>query len=185
MERNQSLPYTRTPEMKNLLFSLPDRLVSEVYSYDTTHRIFGDTSFKTELKQGYMRVLLTTFFVEIVTEHMENIIFEDSMWSNEYGYIDSNQSYGYDKERYSYREDFFVVTHQIDDVVYFKILPEGATKENCSFLRTNPNPKSKFDGYFISSESSELDDRYWNKIYKIRDEFSSTDFYMFRNRVYN
>ena len=49
---------------------------------------------------------------------------------------------------YTSTDQFFVIIHHINNVAYYKILPQGSTTENCEFLR-NPNA---YDGYFLDAE---------------------------------
>ena len=136
--------------IKNLLFSLPDELVSTVYEYDTTHRnIFSDPTFEQALQRGYLKLnSVRQRCVNEVTDYIEFFL-EGGYWSNEYGYLDtSNTTYTTDLPKYESSDDFYVATYPIKDTIYYKVLPKGATKENCSFLR---KPR-RFDGYFHHTE---------------------------------
>ena len=133
--------------LKNLLFSLPDVLVAHIFEYDTTHRsFFNDPKFELELQRSYLNLKsIREWCIEEVSYYIEDLI-EDGNWYNEYGYLasDNGLSHLSHSPKYESIDDFFVSTHLINDTLYYKILPKGATKENCSFLRKPRN----FDGYF-------------------------------------
>jgi len=140
---------------KNLLFSLPDELMRYIFELDTTYRIFDDPKFELELQQEYLKLnSVRQQCIDEVTSYLETFFEDDCVWSNDYGYIDTFDTakpngYGYTAHKYYQSvNDFFVSLHQIEDVLYYKILPKEATPETCSFLR---NP-SKFDGYFLHTE---------------------------------
>ena len=143
---------------KNLLFSLPDVLVSTVYEYDTTHRHFyRDPKFVASLQVAYMKLnKVKEKCIQEVTYYFEELI-ESGNWCNEYGYIGENDG-GVNQKQYNSSDDFIVATHLYGPVLFYKVLPKTATKENCSYLR---KPR-KFDGFFMHSQISDAYYEYLN-----------------------
>ena len=142
---------------KNLLLSLPDELISEIYLFDPTYRIFEDLEFEEDIMIAYLkRNSVREKCIKYITTYIENMNAEGSEFYNDYGYFDAwNDPLNdldeiKDKIKYESINDFFVSLHQIEEVLYFKILPKGATKKNCSFLR---KPKQLFDGFFLHERS--------------------------------
>jgi hypothetical protein len=141
---------------KNLLFSLPDALISEIYLFDSTYRLFENYQFEEDITEAYLkRNDVRQKCIQEITTFIENSNADGSEFYNDYGYFDAwndqlNQlDETKDKVKYESVNDFFVSLHQIEEVLYFKILPKGATKKNCAFLR---KPK-RFDGYFLHERS--------------------------------
>ena len=134
----------------NLLFSLPEVLQSEIYHYDTTYRIFGDSRFKRELADSYLNSkLLRKICLDEITKYLDILIFDQEVyWHNEYGRIDTYDTSQINTPNYKSINDFMVVLHYIGEALYYKILPKGSTPENNSFLR-NKNP-TNYDGYFLN-----------------------------------
>ena len=138
-----------TAIQKNLLFSLPDELMRDIFEFDTTYRIFGDPKFEASLQKGYFELkTVQNICINSVMTYGEDFTYE-GQWSNEYGYFDSDGDLNLNLPKYESVDDFFVTVHPIGNVLYYKILPKGATKENCAFLKT---PR-KFDGYFAHTET--------------------------------
>jgi len=138
----------------NLFYNLPEVIQSEIYLYDTTYRIFGNQDFANELSTLFLKLKSTRHHcVKMVTAQMDTFIHDGgSVWKNEYGRIDSNDDLDTSLPKYTSTDDFVVVLHPsvIGDAIYFKILPTGATEDNCAFLR-NPH---KYDGYFIDNHAN-------------------------------
>lgn len=135
--------------LKNLLFSLPDVLMMEVFAFDPTYRIYNSDVFKKELCSGWLNVHKSQLKKRIC-EYVLNVIYamkeNHSIVKNEYGYmgcfecLDKNE-----RDLFEFKEETFEI--YLDQgkrgKMYYKIVPKGASKENCAFLR---NP-CKFDGY--------------------------------------
>jgi len=145
---------------KNLLFSLPDVLISEIYLFDSTYRLFKDYQFEEDITEAYLkRNVVRQKCIQEITAYIENSNADGSEFYNDYGYFDAwndplNQLDDIkdelkNKVKYETVNDFFVYLHQIEEALYFKILPKGATKKNCAFLR---KPKL-FDGFFLHDRS--------------------------------
>jgi len=134
----------------NLLLSLPSALQSEIYTYDTTYRMFSNEDFKQELSSAYFNsnTVLHRCLKEI-TQHMTNLIEEgNTCWHNEYGRIDPEHELSKRLPNYNSEEDFIVISHYDYDVLYFKILPKGACYENCKFFHNIFHKTRIYDGYF-------------------------------------
>ena len=86
--------------------------------------------------------------IQQITAYLDGLICEGCIWNNEYGKIDEEDERKLNTQNYTSTDQFFVIIHHINNVAYYKILPQGSTSENCEFLR-NPNA---YDGYFLDSE---------------------------------
>jgi hypothetical protein len=86
--------------------------------------------------------------IQQITAYLDSLICEGCIWNNEYGRIDEQDERKLNTNKYTSPDQFFVIIHYINNVAYYKILPQGSTSENCEFLR-NPNA---YDGYFLDSE---------------------------------
>ena len=131
----------------NLLLSLPTDIQSEIYQYDNTYRIFGNDDFKKELTDALLnsKVAFNKYLKEI-TQYVTSLTYDDKFyWNNEYGCIDPNNELQKNKTIIRTYADFFIVLDYKNGALYFKILPQGSTVDNCQFLR-KPN---KYDGYFL------------------------------------
>jgi hypothetical protein len=154
----------------NLLFSLPDELITEIYStFDPTYRIFHTLDFRDELfrndlvSAGWLNINKKTI-KEDIHEHILMLITETSVdFVNEYGYFGDFKKIKADKKKVrtilkhpersgknkivlvKYKQNNFeIYLHRAsNNFMYYKILPKGSTKENCAFLR---NPQL-FDGF--------------------------------------
>ena len=131
----------------NLFYDiLPEVLVSEIYQYDNTYRIFNTNKFKKELSDIFITLPTTKKqCIRKITNYLDSFI-DDAYWHNEYGRFDTDDTHN-DKSLPNYQstDEFFISLHPIGDALYYKILPKGSTPDNCSFLR---EPKN-FDGYFL------------------------------------
>jgi len=146
-----------------------------VFEYDLTYRnVFRSPEFKRALQAAYMkrkRALQAAYMksntvkqmcVEEITEYFEELI-SNGRWENEYGSVDSDDDdvLNRTEPKYESVHDFFVETYPWGPVLFYKILPKGATKENCSYLR---KPR-KFDGYFLHTDTS---DAYWEALNPVK-----------------
>jgi hypothetical protein len=86
--------------------------------------------------------------IQQITAYLDSLICEGCIWNNEYGRIDEQDERKLNTNKYTSPDQFFVILHHINNVAYYKILPQGSTTENCEFLR-NPNA---YDGYFLDAE---------------------------------
>jgi hypothetical protein len=86
--------------------------------------------------------------IQQITAYLDSLICEGCIWNNEYGRIDEQDERKLNTNKYTSPDQFFVIIHYINNVAYYKILPQGSTTENCEFLR-NPNA---YDGYFLDAE---------------------------------
>ena len=87
-------------------------------------------------------------YIQQISAYLDSLICEGCIWNNEYGRIDEQDERKLNTINYTSPDQFFVIIHYINNVAYYKILPQGSTSENCEFLR-NPNA---YDGYFLDSE---------------------------------
>lgn len=154
----------------NLLFSLPDDLIREIFaSFDLTYRIFHTLDFYDELfnndlvSAGRLNINKNRI-KEDIHEHILMLITETTTdFINEYGYFGDIKKIKTDKKRlipilqhpdrsekkkillrkYN-KNNFEIYLHRAtNNYMYYKILPKGSTKDNCIFLQ---NPKL-FDGF--------------------------------------
>jgi hypothetical protein len=150
----------------NLLFSLPDALITDIFmTFDPTYRIFHTHAFRKELAgPGWLNGHKTSIKSRI-TEYFSSVMEDlEFCFKNEYGYIGEVDFDG----GVSYEEGFqiYLATAR-GDLMYFKILPMDATKENCAFLR---NPLS-FDGCVCNEMVNQLlDDSIYGSNPRLRNE---------------
>ena len=139
---------------KNLFYSLPEVLQSEIYQYDNTYRIFDTQEFKKEIFNSYISYPhIVNKCRQMIINYLDDTIYDGGcVWDNEYGRIDPDDELNSKLVKYTSIDDFFVVmSPNIEKTaLYFKILPKGSTSLNCAFLR-NKNP-SNWDGYFFDIE---------------------------------
>jgi hypothetical protein len=139
---------------KNLFYSLPEVLQSEIYQYDNTYRIFGTKAFKKEIFNSYISFPhIVDKCRKMIINYLDDTIYDGGcVWNNEYGRIDPDDDLNSKLVKYTSIDDFFVVMslNMEKTALYFKILPKGSTSLNCAFLR-NKNP-SNWDGYFFDIE---------------------------------
>ena len=94
----------------------------------------------------------------MITSYLETLMYDEgAVWKNEYGRIDPTNELSTTLPKYTSTDEFFVALHPsvIGDVMYYKILPIGATEDNCAFLR-NPD---KYDGYFVDENANVPEER--------------------------
>lgn len=149
----------------NLLFSLPDELIIEIFgTFDPTYRIFHTPEFRKELAGAGWLNQNKKSVKSRIEEHFEEMTFNDNAsFHNEYGYIgevelsqkqikklsfyDSEKKKkptSYDERMINFEYDFKIYLHPaIGEYMFYKVLPKGATKKKWAFLR---NPKL-FDGF--------------------------------------
>jgi hypothetical protein len=143
---------------KNLFYGLPEVLQSEIYQYDNTYRIFGTKEFKKEIFNSYINFPhIVEKCRKMIINYLDDTIYDGGcVWDNEYGRIDPDDELNSKLVKYTSIDDFFVVTslNKEKTALYFKILPKGSTKENCTFL-SNKNP-SNWDGYFFDAERNSI-----------------------------
>ena len=137
----------------NLVFSLPDVLMSRVFEYDTTHRIFGSSKFKKDLQYGWLKKQ-SAYTQKIVDDLVYNYIYEnDWMFKNEYCYIGgpAEQFFkdNFARPRITLDEGFMVYIHPpLNNVLYYKILPkEFSHKPDCFFQNI------RFDGFLCHAHN--------------------------------
>jgi hypothetical protein len=175
----------------NLLFSLPDDLITEIYgTFDPTYRIFHTPEFRKELAGAGWLNHHKKMIKSMVKTHMIDMDDEDDLsFKNEYGYIGEVEVspkeskkigstcedkqmlgifpyggkkaldgvkarqmlriyydvIGYDSRMFNFDENNIQIymPPANGEYMFFKVLPLGATKKNCAFLR---NPQ-RFDGF--------------------------------------
>jgi len=147
----------------NLLFSLPDELITEIYgTFDPTYRIFHTPEFRKELAGAGWLNQNKKSVKSCVWDHIFDLFYDDERnFKNEYGYLGEVEltredagkfdlhkrtiPISFDDRFIPYNENNFqIYVHPaMGEYKFFKILPKGATKKNCAFLR---NPQ-KFDGF--------------------------------------
>lgn len=147
----------------NLLFSLPDVLMAEVFEFDTTYRIFNTQPFLTELYEACHKKCKAIIH-HIVLDYIHEG--ENLAWDNEYGYMGCNETTD-NIPRIEYTSDNYDIYLHYDyvdvPVIYFKILPKGATTKNCYFLR---NPQY-FDGFVARTDDIDTINESWNYIIRM------------------
>jgi len=142
----------------NLLFSLPDELITEIYgTFDPTYRIFHTPEFRNEIEgsSGWLNVHKKTIR-DILCELTEVFILNGE-FVNEFGYYGEDVDVDIkNKKLIEYTEDNFeIYLHPATkNYMYYKVLPKGSTKDNCSFLR---NPR-RFDGFVCYEQPEDNDD---------------------------
>ena len=120
--------------------------VPKMHFYDTQQNLFNDPLFEQAILKGYLMLKnVRQSCIQDVTDYMEELI-RNGQWSNEYGYIDSEEFLNETKYKYETTDDFYVKLHQIGDILYYKILPMGT-----NYFRQTMS----FDGYFERSEMME------------------------------
>ena len=140
---------TAIQQRRNLLFSLPDVLMIEVYEFDTTYRVFNTEPFRKELGDMIRNNTYKPLIMDYVLSFIDDG--EDLAWANEYGYLGCNETTD-GIARVQYTEDNFEIhLHSASGLVYYKILPKGATKDTCDFLR---NPR-RFDGFVCHANNTD------------------------------
>lgn len=166
----------------NLLFSLPDVLMTEVFEFDTTCRIFHTTKFRKELVGSSWLNAHRTTCAEHVREHILTIMNGDTNIVNEYGYFSDFEDgyFGDETDLIEYTQDNFEIylhpSKNGHNHMYYKILPKGSTKENCAFLR---NPE-KFDGFLCHKNRANTYTGIWQDGYQqVRRELIHTNFFLF------
>jgi hypothetical protein len=137
----------------NLLFSLPDVLMAEVFAFDNTHHgIFSSSKFKKELEDEWLQMQINNA-KEMVDELIFNYIDDGERWmfSNEYCSIVGPQEViekekggpRYSGENFLSYDDFMIYFSQKNDVLYYKILPKTFIDKPKDFFQN-----LLFDGYF-------------------------------------
>lgn len=137
----------------NVFLSLPDHLMRIVFEYENSiyRDILKTLLFKEEILAKWW-VINTKTCRMMLEEYIKNV-FLTKYWKvsrnfvNEYVKITTHSfSRGFDDRVIcNSMEDFIIYFHPLErGLLKFKILPAGATKQNCEFFR---NPML-FDGFF-------------------------------------
>jgi hypothetical protein len=143
----------------NLVLSLPGVLMTEIYEYDDTYRIFGSDKFKKDLHNGWLKKQ-TSYVKETVDEFIRNRMYGYTyIFKNEYCYIiDPLEPYtkgitlgekmcGSVKVHMIDETDYMVyVAPPKNDVLYYKILPKKFINNPKEFFEN-----LRFDGFFTRS----------------------------------
>ena len=149
----------------NLLFSLPDAVMSEVFAFDNTHHgIFSSLNFKNELHGEWLQ-MQTNFAKETIIDLLFDYIKDGDKWifSNEYCSVVGPQEViekekggpRYSGENFLSYDDFMVYFSQKNNVLYYKILPKTFIDKTEDFFQN-----LEFDGYFhhIDNQLSNLEE---------------------------
>lgn len=145
----------------NLLFSLPDELITEIFgTFDSTHRIFHTPEFRKELLGAGRLNAHKKSIKQRIDDYILDMIYDpDTSFRNEYGYsgdqeIDNLESF-LKLKLIDFEADNFEIYLEpaTNDYMYYKVLPKGSTKANCAFFK---NPRW-FDG-FVCYENDEDED---------------------------
>jgi len=164
--------YKKMTRVINLLFSLPDVLMTEVFEFDNTYRIFGSLKFKKDLHYGWLKKQ-SSYAKRSVIDLINDYIYddEDFMFKNEYCCIGGPSDAFFKDNVYGKRihikenDDFMVyVSEPKNDVLYFKILPKELDKKLDKKLLEN----MRFDGFFCHMDNellnmSEIDKSLYHK----------------------
>ena len=140
----------------NLFLSLPDELMRKVLDYENSiyRDMFKTLVFKDELTMKWW-LYKKDACIQRVKELLNGMHFSGVRdWENEYGRITNaklTKNWKY-KPTYTSVEELLIYLHPLErGIVKYKILPKGATKQNCEFLRNSKIPKM-FDGFFVRSD---------------------------------
>jgi len=142
--------------VRNLLFSLPDALMAQVFEFDDTYRIFGTAKFKKDLHNGWLKKQ-TSYVKEQVDDFIRNRMYGyQFLFRNEYCYIIDplepstkgitlGEVTG--KVHMIDETDYMVyVAPPKNDALYYKILPNAFRNKEKEFFED-----LKFDGLFTRS----------------------------------
>ena len=138
----------------NLVFSLPDVLIAQVFAFDTTYRIFGSSDFKKDLHYGWLKKQ-SCYAREKVTQLIIDYI-QNNAYENEYCYVSGPQNEVEEVRLYgrqyfmSYDQFMVYVAPPMNDNLYYKILPKSFINKEKKFFEN-----LKFDG-FLCHINSEL-----------------------------
>ena len=142
---------------RNLLFSLPDTLMAQVFAFDTTYHIFGTAKFKKDLFDGWLK-MQSKHVKERVTAVISDYIDddEDFMYKNEYCCVGGPSDPFFKDSLYGNRthieanDDFMVyVAEPKFDVLYYKILPKEFVNKPKEFFEK----LRFFDGFFCETDN--------------------------------
>lgn len=149
----------------NLFLSLPNELMGRVFDYENSiyRDMFKTLVFKEELLMKWWLFKQKTC-IERVKELFNGMHFSGVRdWENEYGRISNVEREGWDfKPTYTSVDDLMIYLHPVErGLIKYKILPKGATKQNCEFLRKSTHKREKkFDGFFVRSDLQLVWNRY-------------------------
>ena len=147
---------------RNLLFSLPDVLMTQVFGFDDTYRIFGSSKFKKDLFDEWLK-MQSNHVKKRVTAVMRDYIDVDAnfMYKNEYCCVGgpSDQFFKYSVYGYNTRvhieatDEFMVyVAEPRFDILYYKILPKEFINKPKEFFEKI----RLFDGFFCETDNVSL-----------------------------
>jgi len=165
----------------NLVFSLPDVLIAQVFAFDTTYRIFGSSDFKKDLHYGWLKKQ-SCYAREKVTQLINNYFDgeeEEYIYKNEYCFIggpSGNSPYEYGARAHIAKYDTFMVyVAPKYDVLYYKILPKEFVNKPKEFF-----DNILFDGFFSHTNYPFNYDKIFSSLYntfctKFHDEWYITD----------
>ena len=152
---------------KHLLFSLPGVLMTEIYEYDNTYRIFGSDKFKKDLHNGWLKKQ-NSYVKEQVTYLIKDYKynFPVCMYKNEYCFVGGPSDQMFSDTLYRVhitRKDgvMIYVAPPKYDVLYFKVLPNEFVNKEKEFFEN-----LRFDGFFCHPNTNLSS--FWNsgEIYK-------------------
>jgi len=139
----------------NLLFSLPDVLMAEVFAFDTTYRIFGSDKFKKELQYGWLKKQ-ACYAKEKVTNLIDDYIYDDDEFTfkNEYCCVGGpsdqffkDNLYGKRKHVETTDEIMIYIAPPKNEVLYYKILPKEFINKPKDFFNN-----LRYDGFFCDTD---------------------------------
>ena len=142
---------------RNLLFSLPDTLMAQVFAFDTTYRIFDSDKFKKDLFDGWLK-MQSKHVKERVTAVIRDYIDDDGhfMYKNEYCCVGGPSDPFFKDSLYGNRthieanDDFMVYVAQPKfDVLYYKILPKEFVNKPKEFFENI----LFYDGFFCHTNN--------------------------------
>ena len=140
----------------NLFLSLPDDLMRKVFDFENSiyRDMFKTLVFKEELVMKWWLFKQKTC-IERVKELLNGMYFSRVRnWENDYGRISDIQQGWNFNPTYTSVDDLMIYLHPLErGIIKYKILPKGATKQNCEFLRNSTlNQDEQFDGFFVHSD---------------------------------
>ena len=154
--------------MINLLYSLPDVLMAEIFEFDDTYRIFGNSNFQKDLHNGWLK--MQTNHVKkrvdyLISDYIWN--FPVCMFKNEYCFVAGcsvengfEEFKQYNRVHIDRVDNFMVyVAPPKDNVLYYKVLPKEFIYKPQVFFEN-----LKFDGFFCHPNYKVYS--FWNDIDK-------------------
>ena len=141
-----------TTAVMNLLFSLPDVLMAQVFAFDDTYHIFGTDKFKKDLFYGWLK-MQSSYAKEKVTELINDYFDgeeEEYIYKNEYCFIGGpSDNFVSARTHIEKKDGFMVYVAPKFDVLYYKILPKHFINKPKEFFENI----LFYDGFFCHTNN--------------------------------